>query len=613
MTTSATRTAARCLCALGALATLGACVNFERIDRNISRLVEQRSGELGSSATVPRLAPADESSYHQDSVYDTDLTTVNPAVDQLELAPADPARDLSERLDRIYAVQDGGLQIDLEATYSLAQQSAREFITAEEDYILSAISLLIERHDWNPRFFNTLSADLDFQPDDGAGKNTAALNVINDLRVTQRLPYGGNVEASLLTSAAQQLTSVVGDQYEQNSRLQLSADIPLMRNAGKIARESIIQAERELIYAARDFERFRRTFLVSIASDYFSLVAQEASLGNAVARLKSVEELLEQTAAFVDAGRTSPFQLQNVRQNMLSSRASLINAQESFQIAKDRFKIRLGLPVTTPIEIIPSSLSVLEPQVDLLDSARKALVLRLDYQTSRNQIDDSRRAVENSKNQLLPDLDLRFSAGFNTDSNSLDFVTFDEEGQTYAAGVTFGIPLDREIERLQLRRSIIQLQRSMRNLDAFRDNIILDARSAVREIDRARLTVELQTESVEANRRRQRELELKSDEVTEQDRLDAENELLGTLNSLENAVRDLNNAILDYLLTTGQMRVSREGVFTPPPGLVDLQQDDPMPENTDEQPENADPDAGDQGAAPIPEAGDSGQDAAGGG
>jgi len=565
------RRTARWFCAVAALAGLGACVDFDRIDRNIDHIVQKRSGELGGSATTPRIAPADIDSYDPRSAYETDIPTVNPSADQIDLEPADPARELSDRLDRIYAPGHDGLPVDLEATYRLAQQTAREFITAEEDYILSAITLLIERHNWNPRFFNTLSVDLDLQPDDGAGNNTAALNVINDLRVTQRLPYGGNIEASLLTSAAQQLTSVVGDQYEQNSRLQFSADIPLMRNAGLFARETIIQAERDLIYAARDFERFRRTFLVSIASDYFSLVAQEASIRNAEARLDSVEKLLEQTAAFVDAGRTSPFELQNVRQNLLSSRANLINSQESFQIAKDRFKIRLGLPVSTPIDIIPSSLNVLEPKVDLLDSARKALRFRLDYQTSQNQIDDSRRAVENSKNQLLPDLDVRLSAGFNTDPSTLDFVSFDAEGQTYAAGVTFGLPLDREIERLQLRRSIILLQRSMRNLDAFRDNIVLDARAAVREIDRARLTVVLQSESVEANRRRQRELELKSDEVTAQARLDAENELLDTLNSLDNAVRDLNNAILDYLLVTGQMRVKRTGDFQPPPGLVALE------------------------------------------
>ena len=37
---------------------------------------------------------------------------------------------------------------------------------------------------------------------------------------------------------------------------------------------ALIQAERDLVYSARNFEAFRREFLVAIARDYFALVAQ---------------------------------------------------------------------------------------------------------------------------------------------------------------------------------------------------------------------------------------------------------------------------------------------------------------------------------------------------
>jgi len=355
-------------CAVG----LGACTDFARIDRDITRLVRERSQSLGPSTLAPRLAspemkPGGESG-DRSTIYETELATRNPSAEEIAAKAADPSRDVRERLNKVYEEPDNALQIDLETTYRLAQESARDFITAEEDYILSAIRLLIERHDWNPRFFNDLSVDLDYEPDSSG--STAALNVINDLRVTQRLPYGGNLEASLITRATQQLTTLVGDQYSQGSTLALSANFPLLRNSGMIARESLIQSERSLIYAARSFERFRRTFLVSIASDYFSLVAQRASLRNEEARLVSIRKLREQQAAFVDAGRSSPFELQNVRQNELSSEASLANSKESFQVRKDRFKIRLGLPVTTPIQIVRTDFDVREPDVSLVEIGR---------------------------------------------------------------------------------------------------------------------------------------------------------------------------------------------------------------------------------------------------
>lgn len=574
------RPSATCLF-LAALASLVGCANFDRIDRQIDRLVKARSSELGESASPPRLAPPEVSEDVRRDAYEKTPETVNPDVEAMDIPRADPARDVSERLENVYAEREDALAIDLERAFRIAQETSRQFITAEEDYILVAIRLLIERHDWNPRFFNTLSASLDFEPEDATGEDFAALNVINDLRVTQRLPYGGDFEAAVITTATQRLTEVVGENQTNTSELRLSLDFPLMRDAGLIAQEQLIQAERDLVYAARDFERFRRTFLVDIASSYFSLVAQKASLVNQERRLESVQVLFDQTQAFVDAGRSSPFELQNVRQNLLSSTSALINARESYQIAKDFFKIDLGLPVTTPIQIVPSQLDVVEPDVSLVEAARTALAYRLDYQTDQDVIGDQRRAVKNARNQLLPDLDVNLEASFFTDDDPPDFVSLDRDGQSYTAGVTFGLPLDRRIERLQLRQSIIGIQRAKRNLEETRDRLVLDARAAVREIDRARLALRLQSQSVEANLRRQRELELKADEVTAQDRLDAQNELLQTQNARDAAQRDLNNAILNFLLVTGQMRVDRDGAFKPPKSLVAVLESDPLETEVD--------------------------------
>jgi hypothetical protein len=177
--------------------------------------------------------------------------------------------------------------------------------------------------------------------------------------------------------------------------------------------------------------------------------------------------------------------------------------------------------------------------------------------------------------------------------------------------VTFGLPLDRRIERLQLRQSVIGIQRAKRNLEETRDRLVLDARAAVREIDRARLALRLQTQSVEANLRRQRELELKADEVTAQDRLDAQNELLQTQNARDAARRDLNNSILNFLLVTGQMRVAQDGTFNPPSSLVSMQEADPLDAEVDPEAERAaeeatdppfEPQGGDPGGSePLPE------------
>lgn len=125
-----------------------------------------------------------------------------------------------------------------------SQLTGREYLASEEQYIFAAICLLTEQHRWSPRLFNDTSAIVSGSGNQGNFQH--ALDIINTLRVTQRLPFGGDVEARWVTSSVQQLREQVSDRYRQSGEIALSANVPLLRGAGLIAQEDIIQAEREL-------------------------------------------------------------------------------------------------------------------------------------------------------------------------------------------------------------------------------------------------------------------------------------------------------------------------------------------------------------------------------
>lgn len=540
--------------------------SLESVDKRIDRLVEARSRELGTGA-APRVSSTQDASKITDNAYAEEPFTINPGADELPFAPLPDDRDVLTRIEGFYQPDRPSQMVTLEDALRIAQTTSREYIAAEEDYILSAISLLIQRHLWSPRFFNDIS--LNVAGDINDGNDQAALNVVNELRVTQLLPYGGNVEARLVSQASRQLVNTVGDRTDASTQLILDADIPLLRNAGPIAREDRIQAERNLVYAARTFERFRRSLFVSIANEYFSLVAQQQALRNQESRLLGIERLQDETAAQVDAGRRNPFEARNVEQNVLRSISTLSNARESFQLAKDRFKVRLGIPIDQPIEIESAILSLSDPDVGVSEAAELALTYRLDYQNAVDQINDSRRDVANARNQLLPDLDLDAQLGIGTDDADNALPAFDLDDSDYRFGVTFGLPLDREIERLNLRSTLIGLEQDIRELSVFRDNIILDARAAVREIERSRLSLNLEQDAVEQNELRLESLELRRDEVSAQEILDAEDELLASRNAVDDSVRDLRSSILEFLLVTGQLRVDETGRFMPLRGMPD--------------------------------------------
>ena len=217
-----------------------------------------------------------------------------------------------------------------------------------------------------------------------------------------------------------------------------------------------------------------------------------------------------------------------------------------------------------PIEIQPLELELPAPAVSQESAATRALTYRLDLQNERDQLDDRRRAIRNARNALLPDLDINSSLTVPTDDDDpTGGVAIDAEELDYSIGVTLGLPLDREIQRLALRSQIVQLERDNRQYDRFRDEVIVSARSTIRNVDLAKFQLRLAEQQVEINERRLEDLNLR-DTTSPQQVVDAELDLVQARNDVAQARTNLRNAILGYLLATGQLRVAEDGMLIPP-------------------------------------------------
>lgn len=544
---------------------VGACTSLDPIDRKTNRLMEAESERLAGGAIASSVRQLEEGRERSPGQNDTSPTTVNPGVSELRYDQAAADRDVASALNSYANIPDDAPAYDLRRALDRFQNTGREYISEREEYTLAAIRLLQERHLWGPRFFNDTTASIAGTA--GDPDVDIPLSLINELRATQRLPYGGEVEASILWEATEQLRNSATEDYTQATQLALSGNIPLLRGAGNIAREGLIQAERDLVYAARTFERRRRELLVDIASDYFNLVNQLDRIRNQERSIESRQQSVERTRAEVDAGKRRALEIRQQQQNLLSAQDALIGLRESYLRSLDRFKIRLGLPVTEPIRIDRLDLELPEPAATPVESSLAAVRYRLDLQNRRDRLDDQRRAVANSRNLLLPDLDLAGSLGVATDpTEDVGNLDFEWDRPEYSASVTFGLPLDREIERLSVRSAIISLQRALRGYEQFRDNVILSARSARRNIDQLRFSILLNEQRVE-NIRLQIEEQKLRDDTDPFDLTQSEDQLLEAENNLSQARQQLRTAVLDYLLETGQLRITPGGRFAPLPGM----------------------------------------------
>jgi outer membrane protein TolC len=553
--------------------SVGSCTDLSAVDRDVAKLIDQRSGLLGPESRRPeRVFGRAENA--PDSSIDTAPPSTNPSASELRFNPADEARDVEARLNAFAQPPADPLIIDLPTAWRQTQKSAREYLNAEEDYILASIRTLIARHGFDLQLFGSTSATVTSSNTPADGNEATPLRVLNELGLTQRLPDGGSLAARLIWDATDQLRQRSSGTYEQASRIVLSGEIPLLRGAGISAREDLIQAERDLVYAARTFEDFRRSFLVTIARDYFALVQQAAEIRNIERQLASLRQLETRTQALVEAGRVAEFERNIASNRVLQAVSSLARARENFLLATDRFKVRLGMDVNQPVAIAPFELATPEPDITPEDATRLALDYRLDLQTRRDRVDDARRIVEVRKNSLLPEADLFGSATFRNRQGTagdpaprIGGFVYEPEDTLLIGGIRVDWGLDRRVEQLTLRQATIQQQQRERDLSLLRDNIVVDVRSRVREIDRARFALKLAEEAVVINRRRLEEQELKRDEVTAQQFVETENDLLNAENARDQAKTDLRNAVLNYLLASGQLRVARDGTLEMLPGM----------------------------------------------
>lgn len=570
---------------LGCLSLVGCYGSMEQLDQQVADMIAERQrlslGQEGvSDASVGSPAGRDQNA----SIYDEQPETNNPAAADLP-ARAKPT-DGESRISTNPPPLSEAIELDLPALLAYAIKQAPEYRSEKERLFLETLSLIIERHLWGPRFFNTLSADLSGTPE--SGDYDTALDIVNDFTVSQRLPYGGTASVSALvnyTNLLQQSSTNTSPDELQSSGINASINLPLLRGAGQVAREDLIQAERDLIYAVREFERFRREFFVDISNTYFSLLRQQRRILNQQQQIEGLERLAEEQAELLKAGRIPGFEAADAEAQVLFGQSNLASVLDDYASALDSLKLRIGMPVTQPLEIMPAEIEVPSPALDSAESIKIGQRVRLDLQTTADQVDDARRAVKVARNELKGDLDLNAGVDLNSDRNrDIDGVDLELRDSDFNVGLEYSLPLDRKIEFAQYRSSVVDLERSERDYRLARDRVALDIRDASREIERATLTLDLQGRNVLLAERRLENVKIlrRRGEVPPRRLIEAEEDLLDARNERDEALADLQTSVLNYLLQTGQMRIDAQGRWLSPGKLRSAEDAEAAEPETDE-------------------------------
>ena len=270
--------------------------------------------------------------------------------------------------------EEGEVVLDKQLTVDLALLHSREFQTQVERLHTQALSLSANRFEYMLNWLGGTTTSF-AASDDGVDANRD-LGQASRLGFSRSLATGGQFAANLANSMTWNLGGNGSSNFSAGN-LALTLTQPLLRGAFRHVRtESLTQSERSLLYAVRDFARFRRQFYLDTVSQYLDLMFQAQSVRIEEENLENLALRLEEHEELFRLQKVSPIQVDQVFQSYQSGRIRLINSEQSLQTAMDAFKFRLGLPARVQIrldESILTSFEVNSPELVKLQEDAEAL------------------------------------------------------------------------------------------------------------------------------------------------------------------------------------------------------------------------------------------------
>jgi outer membrane protein TolC len=450
--------------------------------------------------------------------------------------------------------------LSLVQVLEIAAANSRDYQRQKERLYAAALDLTLERWRFAIQSGGTLNALVE-----GTGDTAETASGSGHFSLSKILGTGAAVIGSLGLNLTRSLIS--SDGWHPTSDLGLSISQPLLAGFGeRIVKEPLTQAERDLVYQVRAFERFRRTFAFDVASRYYRLLQLEDSVKNQENNVANLETLSAQNRALAEAGRLSAVELGQARQNEYRSTNDLYTARQRYDDARDAFKLFLGLPIPADLPIDQGALADLQAGKDArIDyneelATRFALEHRLDHQTALDQVDDAERHVYVAADNLRAVLTVAGAANLkSTDGKPLDF---DLDNTQWNLGATFQLPFERLPQRNAYRLALIAREDAVRASTLSADQITSDLRGDLRSAASRRDSYVIQVKAVELAQTRVELIMMLRDAGRAETR-----DLLEAQASLLEAQNAVTSALIEYTLARLNLFLDMELLFLEPTGI----------------------------------------------
>lgn len=477
------------------------------------------------------------------------------------------------------ALDGTNVTLSLEQALTKAYESNRNYKTRKEQLYLTALTLTLRQWDFAKRPFGQLRGGFDRESD----KDVRIDSNGNRFGFTEALKSGGTFSLSLANDMVRYFT---GDPRRSiNTVVSANLAQPLLRgSSARIIAENLTQAERDVIYAIRDFALFQQTFGVEIVTDYFRLLQRQDNVRNAYNNYQSLVETVNRLEALQDAERIPRFQVDQAEQQRLSGRSSYLRAVQQYQAQLDEFKKKLEIPQGVHLNLDTSGLDQLKKiglqVVRMSDRAgyESAVTNKFDILNEVDRFEDSKRKIWVAADALRANL--TFLTDVSLANETTDYADFDPGNFQTSVGLQLDLPFDRRAQRNTYRTSLIDFERQVRSLSLTLDNARDAVREDLRELEQLRQNFEIQKQAlVLATERVNVTPELiDAQRAQTRDELEARNALLQAQNAVTGVLVDYLAARLSFLVDVGVLNMDGDKWWLKTNQMVATSETGPVPE-----------------------------------
>ncbi len=451
--------------------------------------------------------------------------------------------------------------LTLAEAVAMATAYNRDYQLQKEMLYTKALDLRLTRHDFENQFFGGASGSYN------ADGDNETIGVDANVGFNRMLAQGAYISTKIAVAWVDVLTGNLRSGL--TSIFNVTVTQPLLRGYGrKVATENLTQAERDTLYQVRSFNRYRKSFVVSIISRYYLILQQYDMVRNAEENYNTLSWLYEKVEKLANAGRVPLLELDRVRQDRLKARDEYIKEQRDYRQLLDEFKIFLSLPPTADFRLDENELETLKTMVRTgsdfseEEAIETALLSRLDLTNSADAVIDAQRKVYVAADALRAELNLVGSASA-ASSRVADRNTLGSLDERYGLGFELDLPLDRVPEQNVYRKTLITLNQRQREYEQAADTVKLEIRQSHRDLNEAAERYKVYSEGLELARKRFDNTYklLQYGRASSRRVLDAQNDLFDARNAATEAMVNYAIAMLNFYRDSGVLRVRPDGMI----------------------------------------------------